>query len=192
MHVWKCKKEGMDSKTQSCRHRKSQGVNVSCVWRQPYARYNSARSLQVTISHIHSWRSVGHLAIKAFITSDWPFIRGNRKWPCFWCSPVSQLLDASLRTRSSELLWRNWRAYSWCDCELIAQFSNQLSGSQTQFLCTSCSWRWLMESEGLCVLRLKLMMFFVFFPKIKKRTIVEHAGNAYCECVWLFKGLAIK
>lgn len=74
---------------------------MSCVWRQPYARYNSAGSLQVTdITHTQTdplthrythWWSVGHFEIKAFITSDCPFMGGNRNWPRYQCTPVSQL-----------------------------------------------------------------------------------------------------
>lgn len=57
-------------------------------------------------THTHTGWSVGRFEIKAFITSDCPFIRRNRKWPRYRCSLVSQLLDAaSLWTSSSLILW---------------------------------------------------------------------------------------
>lgn len=99
----------IETNTQSCRHRKSQWVNMSCVWCQPYARYNSAWSLQVTdITHTHTRWSVGHFEIKAFITSDCPFIRRNRKWPRYQWNSVSQLLDTAFPSLWTWIHWFLW------------------------------------------------------------------------------------
>lgn len=63
------------------------------------------------ISHTQNGWSVGHFEIKAFIISDCPFIRKQIKWPCYQCSPASQLFDAALAalwTLGSLILWILW------------------------------------------------------------------------------------
>lgn len=130
-----------DTKTQSSRHRKSQRVNMSCVWRQAYARYNSAGSLQVTDitqahtlihTYVHNGWSVGHFEIKAFVTSDCPFIRKNRKWP--WYQRSCQTVFAT-KTWIHQFLWIFdvcvWEDGKSEQCEL-ARYNREIVGGFTQ------------------------------------------------------------